>query len=163
MTTDSASPTGVTLGYYVVGFFDLLGQQDYLRAMRRLPMRRCVATLRLVAALAGSPRTEGREPIQREDLGEFSNQVTHGARVVHKGVILPFAVHCRRAINERIAGLVGKVDQLAQRPEVFSLRFIPCAFPPHELVQPDRHCSERQAKLACEGLKTMLARGGTRD
>jgi hypothetical protein len=37
MTTDSAPPTGVTLGYYAVGFFDLLGQQDYLRAMKNLP------------------------------------------------------------------------------------------------------------------------------
>jgi hypothetical protein len=37
MTTASASSTSVTLEYYVVGFFDLLGQQGYLRAIKSLP------------------------------------------------------------------------------------------------------------------------------
>lgn len=60
-----------------------------------------------------------------KDLGEVSKQVLHGPQAVHERVILPFAVHRRRAINECIADIVRKVDQLPQQVEIKDLVFIP--------------------------------------
>lgn len=65
-----------------------------------------------------------------------SEQVEHCWQAMHERVVLPFTVLRGDAVDERVAHVIGIVDQASQQVESFGLRSAPRLLARQQLRQP---------------------------